>query len=166
MLTAAELATTCIADEAAGQPYEGKVAVGCVILDRQALRYASDGTPEGTILHKWAFSGFWAQMDHGAYTQTAFDLAGAEAEAARLYAEFSRQAIWADCARAWLDALAWEAGRPLSFAPGPAFGRLTRKTVLYFNPRICAAPAWATPANFVARIFQHDFYTDRAALGG
>ncbi|HEY1750309.1 MAG TPA: hypothetical protein VGG29_03545 [Caulobacteraceae bacterium] len=158
-LTDTELAVTCIADEAANQPYEGKVAVGCVILNRQKLRYASDGTLLGTVLHKWAFSGFWAQMVHGAYKQTQFDLAGAETLAAQLHAEFSRQAAWADCARAWVDAIAWSTGRPLSFNPGPAFAGLTPRTVLYLNPKVSSAP-WATPAALDAVIFQHSFFHD------
>jgi len=160
MLTDAQLAATCIADEAANQPYEGKVAVGIVILNRMLIPYSSDGTMVGTVLHKWAFSGFWAQMVHGVYKQTQFDLNAAETESQTLFDEFSTQAMWADCERAWADAQAWHAGAALSFTPGPAFAGLTKATVLYYNPRVCAAPAWATPDKQDAVIFQETFFHD------
>lgn len=153
-----ELAATCIADEAANQPYEGKVAVGIVILNRMAHKYESDGSVPGTVLKHFQFSGFWFAMQAGHYTQVEFDQAGAENEADNLYGEFSRQPIWNDCVRAWADALAWEDKRPLSFTPGPQFRKLTYDTLLYYNPRVCAAPAWATLDKLDAVIFQHDFY--------
>jgi hypothetical protein len=54
----------------------------------------------------------------------------------------------------------------MSFHPGPAFGKLTQKTVLYFNPKITPQkPIWATPQNYDASIFAHDFYHDGGVLG-
>ena len=152
-MTDDELMATCIADEAAGQPYEGKVAVGRVIRNRMALGYASDGTVAGTILRRFQFSGFWFAMQAGRYVEIAFDPAAAAAQAQTLYNEFSTQPIWADCQRAVADSAPGS-----GFAGGPRFRQLTGRTVLYFNPAICAAPAWATPDKLDAVIFQHSFY--------
>jgi spore germination cell wall hydrolase CwlJ-like protein len=161
MLTDDELAITCIVDEAANQPHEGRVAVGIVILNRLALRYASDGTMVGTVLHKWAFSGFWAQMEHGVYTQTSFDLDDAEAEALMLYQTFTKERAWDDCELAWADAKAWRTDGTLSFTPGPQFQKLTKQTVLYYDAAIVhPAPAWATPQNQVAVIYDETFFQD------
>ena len=55
-------AVMTICQEAAGEPYEGKVAIGEVIRTRMARRYGSDGTVEGTVLRAWAFSG-WNTTD-------------------------------------------------------------------------------------------------------
>lgn len=153
-----DLLTVCIADEAANQPYEGKVAVAIVIMNRIMNLYESDGTVQGTVLKRFQFSGFWFAMEAGKYTEIEFDQAGAMAEAQKLFAEFSDQPIWPDCERALTDAHAWNNEQSLSFTPGPAFAKLTRQTVLYYNPRICAAPAWATPDKLDAVIFQHSFY--------
>jgi hypothetical protein len=160
----AALAATCIADEASNQPYEGKVAVGIVILNRMVHRYESDGTVPGTVLKRFQFSGFWFAMEAGHYKQVEFDAAGAAAQADRLHAEFNRQPIWADCQRAWIDAQHWHQGASLSFHPGPAFAGLTHDTLMYYNPRVCAAPAWARPELQDAVIFQHTFY--HVAPGG
>ena len=159
MLGDTDLALTCIADEAANQPHEGRVAVAVVILNRLRLPYASDGTMAGTVLHKWAFSGFWAGMVHGVYKTLEFDLAGAETRAEELQQQFSAErALWADCAQSLQDAYAWRAGQPMSFLPGPAFRCLTTRTVLYYNPKLCPQPIWATPENQDAVIFDHTFF--------
>jgi hypothetical protein len=165
MLTPAQVAQTCIADEAANQPYEGKVAVGSVILNRMKLLYESDGSVTGTVERHFQFSGFWFSMASGHYQQDEFDAAGAATKAQELFNEFSTQPIWSDCARAWVDAMLWasnmDAGRPagqgLSFVPGPEFLKLDRRTVMYVNPKI-SSPPWATPNKLVATIFQHSFF--------
>jgi spore germination cell wall hydrolase CwlJ-like protein len=153
-MTDDELAALCIWEEAQGEPYEGKVAVGRVIRNRTAAHYASDGTVAGTVLHKWAFSGFWSHMDHGVYKQFAFDqaqaMAGAESEL--LIAKASEP--WPDCQKAWSDAAAAS-----GFAGGPQFQKLTPDTVLYCNPQI-SHPAWATPERFVCTVYRHSFYRD------
>ena len=115
-------------------------------------------TIAGTVLRRFQFSGFWFAMAQGRYAEIAFDAAQAAAEAERLFGEFSTQPIWADCVRAVADARAACAGAPPSFAPGPQFLRLTPRTLLYFNPRVCAAPAWAAPDKLDATIFQHSFF--------
>ncbi len=160
MLTDDQLAITCIADEAGNQPHEGRVAVGCVLLNRMRALYESDGTVPGTVLKHFQFSGFWFAMKAGHYTQIEWDRAGAAAQAGVLYSEFSTSAIWADCELAWQDAHAWIAGAPMSFTPGPQFQRLGPHTLLYFDPRICVAPAWATPQALCAVIYNHTFYND------
>jgi len=156
-MTDDELLATCIADEAAAEPYEGKVAVGIVLLNRMALRYESDGTAVGTVLKHFQFSGFWFSMVEGHYKQTQFDQAHAEAEAERLFTKFSTQPVWADCVRALADARAWRASQALSFIPGPAFKGLTSRTVLYLNPAI-SHTSWATPEKRDAIIFHHEFF--------
>jgi len=52
------LAAVTIYQEAAGESFEGKVAVAEVIRNRMAFRYQSDGTVAGTVLHPFAFSGW------------------------------------------------------------------------------------------------------------
>lgn len=163
MLSPAQYAATTIAGEAADQPYEGKVAVGMVIANRVAIPYASDATVRGAVLHRWAFSEFWAGFTDGRYHEIAFDLDQADALAAADFAKFSAMAIWPDCTRAWADALLWQSGGKMSFTPGPAFAKLSKKTVLYYNPAIVAVPpAWATAANFDAVIFDEHFFHDGA----
>lgn len=159
MISDDDLAVTCIGMEAGNQPHEGRVAVGIVILNRKRLCYSSDGTMIGTVLHRWAFSWAWAQMQHGVYTQTSFTLDQAEVAAEDDYAVLKEQAPWADYERAWADAQAWASNRSLSFAPGPAFKGLTPHTVLYLNPKLSKAP-WATPEDLDATIFDHAFFRD------
>lgn len=157
-----DLAITCIADEAANQPHAGKVMVGCIILNRLKRSYSSDGTMIGTVLHRWAFSGFWAQMVHGKYTQTQFNLQQAEAEATRLHSQFSANtSLWSDCQLAWKDARAWEVGSPMSFVPGPQFSKLDEHAVLYYNPAVVPTPpAWATHDKLEAIIYAEWVYRD------
>jgi N-acetylmuramoyl-L-alanine amidase len=52
------LAALCIFAEARGEPFEGQVAVGSVVRNRMARRYASDGTVAGTVFRARQFS--WA----------------------------------------------------------------------------------------------------------
>jgi spore germination cell wall hydrolase CwlJ-like protein len=50
------LAALCIFAEARGEPWEGQVAVGNVVRNRMARRYASDGTVHDTVLRPLQFS--------------------------------------------------------------------------------------------------------------
>lgn len=52
------LAVATIIQEAALEPYRGKVAVGKTIRNRMRKRYSSDGTVAGTVLHPYQFSGW------------------------------------------------------------------------------------------------------------
>lgn len=165
MISDQDLQTTTVAAEAGDQPYEGKVCVAIVIDNRKRIPYASDGTEVGTDLHKFAFSGYWSAMTHGEYQEVAFDLAQAEDRACAQCAQFKAEpTLWADCQRAIADAAKWAAGEPMSFTPGPAFAGITKKTVLYYNPKaVTTPPPWATAANRDAVIFDHTFFHDGAA---
>lgn len=161
MLSDDDLFATCIADEAGNQPYEGMVAVGCVVLNRMALKYESDGTMRGTVEKKFQFSGFWFAMEAGHYTEIEFDQAGAETEAQHLCDGFKAHgAVWSNAQHAAQDARTWRAtGSAVGFKAGPQFGKLTDRTVLYLNPSIVhPLPAWATADKLDAVIFQHSFY--------
>jgi spore germination cell wall hydrolase CwlJ-like protein len=46
----------CIFAESRSEPYEGQVAVGCVIRNRMARRFFSDGTVVGTVTAPHQFS--------------------------------------------------------------------------------------------------------------
>ena len=113
-------------------------------------------------MHRWAFSEFWAGMTNGHYQSLPASEQGLP-EAEKLLAEYSAQPrLWSECTAAWDDAQAWYAGAPMSFTPGPAFAGLTKRTVLYYNPKIVhPAPAWAIPAKQDAGIFDETFYHDR-----
>lgn len=56
------LAVVTIIQEAALEPYQGKVAVGKTIRNRMRKRYASDGSVAGTVLRSYQFSG-WNTTD-------------------------------------------------------------------------------------------------------
>lgn len=56
------LAIVTIWQEARGEPYEGKIAVGEVIRNRMGRNYSSDGTVAGTIARPYQFSG-WNPLD-------------------------------------------------------------------------------------------------------
>ena len=159
-MTDDDLAALCVWEEAQGEPYEGKVAVGRVIRNRMAAHYASDGTVSGTVLHKWAFSGFWAHMDHGAYRQFAFDQDQATAGAETELAIAKASPTWADCQKAWIDSAPGS-----GFMGGPQFRKLTPDTVLYVNPLV-AHPAWATADRFVCAVYRHSFYRDSLPIHG
>lgn len=55
------LLVVTIYQEAAGEPFIGKVAVAEVMLRRADLRYQSDGTIAGTVLRPYQFSGWNAR---------------------------------------------------------------------------------------------------------
>ena len=52
------LAIITIWQEASGESYKGKVAVGEVIRNRMLRNYSSDGTVAGTVARPWQFSGW------------------------------------------------------------------------------------------------------------
>jgi spore germination cell wall hydrolase CwlJ-like protein len=153
-MTDDDLLALCAWSEAAGEPFEGKVAVLRVVRNRMALHYQSDGTVAGTVLHPAAFSGFSYDMVDGVYTKVAHtpEEVAARAENMRIHA--MAQPVWADCQKAVEDSVP-DSG----FVGGPQFEKLTPATVLYCNPAI-SSPPWATPDNFVCQIFHHSFYED------
>ena len=75
----------CIFAEARSEPYEGQVAVGCVVRNRMARKYASDGTVVGTVWWPKQFS--WTNSTDGQRTRV-------------LRAELSDPA-WRVAVRAW-----------------------------------------------------------------
>lgn len=162
-MTDDELAATCLADEARGEPYEGLVAVGVVIRNRMARKYQSNGDVQSTVLGKGPpaapYSGFWYDMVGGKYVRVCETMADAEARAAAKFTTYSAQSIWGDCQRAWLDSEAWLAGDVVSFEPGPEFQKLNESAVLYLNPAISSA-SWATPDKLICTIFSHQFFRD------
>lgn len=52
------IAIVTLFQEAEGEPYDGKVAVGEVIRRRASRRYSSDGTVDGACLRRFQFSGW------------------------------------------------------------------------------------------------------------
>lgn len=148
-------AALCAWDEARGETYEGQAAVVEIIKHRMALKYSSDGTVKDTVLWKFQFSGFWFAMDHGHYEQIEKDAAGAEQEAGVLLAQAQGTPTFEQCLIIAKQVLAgtyvW---------PGPEGQKLAAcpTAVLYYNPAVCAAPAWAIPANSVATIGHHEFF--------
>ena len=57
----------CIFAEARSEPFEGQVAVGCVIRNRMARKYASDGTVTSTVWWPKQFS--WTNSTDGQRTR-------------------------------------------------------------------------------------------------
>jgi hypothetical protein len=163
-MTDADLLALCVWDEAADQPYEGKVAVARVVLNRMAALYESDGTPFGTIigfqrpngdLVSGQFSGFWFDMAAGKYRRVCFSLAEAQSRAEKLFIQAQTEPlVWADCQRAARDA---QAGS--GFTGGPQYQALAAepRTLLYANLSI-SNPYWALPENRVAVIYAHTFF--------
>lgn len=127
------LAVLTIRQEAAGEPYEGKLAVAAVIRERMKRRYASDGTVAGTVLRRYQFSGWW----DGSLER---DLTADDQEPAVR-----------DCERAWL-----EAGLGTNPVPGAVL-YCNRELVL---SRLGHLPSWAKPEAEVATIGLHTFYRD------
>lgn len=153
-MTDDDLFATCLYAEARGEPNDGKVAVGRVIRNRQALHYQSDGTVLGTILHPCAFSWAWFSFVDGQYERVAHTLADAQALADHMLTQAQKSNVWAECVKAVTDS-DWASG----YVGGPDFQKLTTDAVLYENPKI-SHPNWATDSNFVCSIGAHNFYRD------
>jgi hypothetical protein len=153
-MTDDDLLALCIWDEAANQPYEGKVAVALVIRNRMAAHYASDGTVSGTVLHQDQFSGFWFDFVGGKYQRVCWTADQAKARASVLLASAQFQDAWRDCQKAVADSLPGS-----GFVGGPEFQKLAAdpRALLYDNLDV-AQPPWAIPANEVAKIFAHTFF--------
>jgi N-acetylmuramoyl-L-alanine amidase len=132
------LAVITIMQEAAGEPYEGKVAVAEVIRNRMNKKYASDGTVSGTVLRPLQFSG-WNAKDPGRIRAVRSD---------------SDDKVVKECIRAWHEALAGT--------------DMVKGAVLYYNPSIITEPPdWALPdsATQVAVVGQHHFFVPKPRRG-
>ena len=125
------LAVVTIMQEAAGEPYVGKVAVAEVIRNRMQMKYSSDGTVAGTVLRAKQFSG-WNTADPGRIRNIRAD---------------DDDAVVRECMRAWEEA--------------KHGSDTVANAVLYYNKKLVPdTPEWALPesAIHVATVGQHDFF--------
>ena len=128
------LAIVTIAQEALGEPYEGKVAVAEVIRNRMQKKYSSDGSVAGTVLRAFQFSG-WNTDSVGRTKMAKID---------------NSQPVVADCERAWQAA--------------KAGSDTVRGAVLYYAPAVVETPKWARAevATQVAEVGGHVFFTPKS----
>lgn len=139
-------AIVTIAQEAIGEPKEGKLAVAEVIRNRMAKRYSSDGTVIGTVLSKWQFSA-WNPESIKDGKMTPLDI---KAYLSRAFKQVKmNEAILADCI--W----AWETSKT---------SRTVNGAVLYFAPAVVSTPTWARPEHAVqvAEIGGHTFFIPKS----
>lgn len=137
IISSDSLAIATIWQEAAGEPYEGKLAVAAVIRNRMKKKYQSDGTVEGTVLKDYQFSG-WNTDPKDTLRERSMRLDDTDP-------------VVAECAKAWKES---ELIDP------------TKGAVLYFAPKgVKKTPAWASAesVSLVRVIHNHQFYTDMAA---
>lgn len=139
------LAVITIYQEAAGEPWDGKVAVAEVIRNRMNDKYMSDGTVSGTVLRAYQFSGW--NTDAGAVRLKSLRID-------------SDDPVVMDCRKAWTAA--------------QQQSNLVKGAVLYLNPqtvmkRAGRLPTWAASTNnpmtlnaarVVATIGRHVFLVD------
>lgn len=138
VITEEALAIVTIMQEAAGEPYAGKLAVAEVIRNRMQKKYASDGTVSGTVLRPLQFSG-WNAKDPGRVRSVRID---------------TDDRIVQDCVKAWQEA---QAGSDT-----------VKGSVLYYNPSIIQeTPEWALPDSAipVAVVGQHHFFIPKPRRG-
>lgn len=148
-------------EEAGDQGPDGIAAVCRVVVNRQRLRWFSDGTVAGTVigyarsdgkLIDDQFSWAWFDFVDGVYQRVCSTLAEATARADALLAKAQNDLIWSDCLQI-VDRV--QAGTYAS----PTYSALTDETVLYLNPKIVKVwPPWATAAAYECSIGAHDFY--------
>jgi len=106
LISDAAWAALTIRGEAESEAFEGKVAVGEVILRRTKLKYSSDGTVPGTVLHELQFS-CWNTMDPNRL---------------RIAKSDTMDPMVQECLDAWSEAV-----RGSSYAKG---------ALLYYNPAL------------------------------
>lgn len=138
LITEEALAVVTIMQEAAGEPYTGKLAVAEVIRNRMNKKYASDGTVSGTVLRPLQFSG-WNAKDPGRIRTVRSD---------------SDDTAVKECIRAWHEALGGS--------------DTVHGAVLYYNPSIITEPPeWALPDSAipVAVVGQHHFFIPKPRRG-
>lgn len=126
-----KLAILTIAQEALGEPFEGKLAVAEVIRNRMAKKYQSDGTVEGTVLKPYQFSG-WLPNDPVLIKSMRWD---------------DEMPAIKECIKAWFDA--------------KQGSRTVGEAVLYYAPgKVPTVPKWARPehATKVAEVGAHHFF--------
>jgi spore germination cell wall hydrolase CwlJ-like protein len=124
------LAIVTLWQEARGEQFNGKCAVGEVIRNRIAYRYASDGTIAGTVLRPSQFSG-WNPGDPNRIASLKLD-------------DLDPMVI--ECARAWKE----------SASSNYAKGAVLYCNLAICIPR----PGWAKKEKNVAVIGAHSFFID------
>jgi len=134
------LAVITILQEAAGEPYVGKVAVAEVIRNRMQAKYSSDGTVSGTVLRPYQFSG-WNTADPGRIRNIRAD---------------DHDKTVQECVQAWKEA---QHGSDT-----------VKGAVLYYNPDprlVPVTPEWAKPhsAKQVAEVGHHVFFVPQKKRG-
>lgn len=130
------LAVATIIQEAALEPYRGKVAVGKTIRNRMRKRYASDGSVAGTILRPYQFSG-WNTTD-----RTRIRSCNTRLDSPVVRESF---AAWLESAIKWdgmEDAVLYHANKKIMDKLG------------------LPIPKWAVLSKRVATIGNHIFYKD------
>lgn len=97
-LTDADSLALCVYREAAGEPDDGKATFAHVVLERQRLHYASEGTLRGRVTWHSQFS--WCEFDavDGAYRRGCEGPAAIAARAVQLLAKAKADAAWPRCA--------------------------------------------------------------------
>ena len=135
LITDDAVAIVTILQEAEAEPFEGKVAVGEVILNRVRSRYNGDGTIIGTCLAPIQFSGWNGKSTNRIRT---------------VRCKLSDPMV-GDCVRAWEQA--------------KAGSKTVQGALLYYSPKTLDAlhippPAWAHPSKSrqVASIGNHVFF--------
>lgn len=132
------LAVVTIYQEAASEPFEGKVAVAEVIRNRMLAHHESDGSVAGTVLDPFAFSGWNSTEKSGPIKRLRIR---------SVQIDDADPAV-VDCHRAWLEALK---------ASNTVTGAL-----YYYNPAgVDHTPDWVADCEFVAHIGHHLFYRPR-----
>ena len=126
------LAIITIYQEAAGEPFAGKVAVGEVIRNRMARKYASDGSVAGTIARRFQFSAWNDDAQDNALLIRSLKLDDADP-------------IVVQCRQAWYTS---------------AHTQSVNGAVLYCNLAVIDRPAWAKDEKQAAVIGRHTFYRD------
>lgn len=126
------LAVMTIWQEARGESFEGKVAVGEVIRHRMAQRVHSDGTIAGTVLAPLQFSGMNAKDPN-------------RIPAFKLDTENPQCAA---CQKAWDMSATTNITKGATFYYSPK----TVKALGYPDP------AWAVPEKHLVTIGSHEFY--------
>ena len=137
IISSDSLAIATIWQEAAGEPYEGKLAVASVIRNRMKRKYQSDGTVEGTVLADYQFSG-WNTDPKDSLRERSMRLDDDDK-------------VVKECVAAWKES---ELVDP------------TNGAVLYFAPKgVRKVPYWASAEGVkLAKVIKnHQFYTDGAA---
>jgi spore germination cell wall hydrolase CwlJ-like protein len=122
------IAIVTIYQEAEGEPFAGKVAVGEVIRNRATRKYSSDGTVIGTCLRASQFSG-WNTNSKNRTRSLQID---SEAQSVQ------------DCV------IAWEQSR----ASNLTLGAVLYLNPDLVNP----LPSWAQESKLLATIGNHKFY--------